>query len=313
MKVLFFTNMYPNENDKVQGLFIKNQLENLIDSGIDVDYLNIKIDNAIIDYIKGYFALRKKLKHGKYDLIHAHYGFLGFLAAFQKMVPFVLTLHGSDVNIIWQRFFSKFAAIFASSLIVTNKSHKNIMGKKSIIIPTGIDKNTFYPIDRSLAREKMGLKKDGKYIVFPSWRTRKVKNYPLFSDVIKKLKEKDNTFEEILLEGLSGREVNLCFNASNLLLLTSFSEGSPLVIREALACNLPIVSLDVGDVAERIKNYSNCYIVGKSVDDIAANVFKIVSNGGKAVNTGNEGLVTLEDNTKELISIYNSVVFKSKK
>ncbi len=301
--------MYPNESDKVQGLFIKNQLENLINSGIEVDYLNISIKNAVPDYIKGYFVLRKKLKYGKYDLIHAHYGFLGFLAAFQKQVPFVLTLHGTDVNIIWQRFFSKFAAIFAKSIIVTNKSHKKIMGKKSMIIPTGIDQNTFYPIEKNVAREKMGLKKDGKYIIFPSWRTRKVKNYPLFSDVIKRLKEKDNTFEEILLEGLSGSEVNLYFNAANLLLLTSFSEGSPLVIREALACNLPIVSLDVGDVAERIKNYSNCYIVSNGVDEITSNIFKIVSENGKAVNKGNEGLVTLEENAKELISLYNKVLF----
>ena len=309
MKVLFFTNMYPDEDDKVAGLFVKNQLESLNRKGIDVDYLLVNVKNPLKDYFLGYLQLLKTLKGKEYDLIHAHYGFVGFLSAFQKQIPFILTLHGSDVNIWWQRIFSKFATFFAKKVIVTNQKHKEIMVGNAILVPTGVDNYTFYPMDPKVARNKLGLKDGAKYIVFPSSRKRKVKNYPLFKKVIMKLQEIDSSYVELHLEDKTPEEVNLCFNAADLLLLTSFSEGSPLVIREALLCNLPVVSLDVGDVRERIIDFTNCYVVDNSLDDIVSKILNVTQvSGVRAQSKKKINFSTLESNADQIISVYKSVL-----
>ncbi|PID59197.1 MAG: hypothetical protein CR986_06890 [Ignavibacteriae bacterium] len=306
MKILFYTNMYPTAEDTVKGLFVKNQLESLQKLGVEVEYLHLIVKNSKTDYIKSYFSLLKKIKNNNYDLIHAHYGFMGFIAALQFKVPFVLTLHGSDANIWWQKIFSSFASFFARKIIVTNKEHKEEFGNKAVLIPTGINSNVFFHVNQDEAKKKLGLKSNLKYIVFPSARKRRVKNYPLYHQVLNKLKEMDSSYEELLLEDKTPEEVNLCYNAAEALLLTSFSEGSPLVIREALLTKLPIFSLDVGDVSERIRNYENCFIIPNNVDIIVKKIYSFTLNEKRyAKNISNKNnFETLETNAQELINIY---------
>ena len=62
------------------------------------------------------------------------------------------------------------------------------------------------------------------------------------------------------LRGYDRGEVNSLMCAADCLLLTSKREGSPQVIKEAMACGCPIVSVDVGDVAERIEGIEGCYV-----------------------------------------------------
>ena len=48
---------------------------------------------------------------------------------------------------------------------------------------------------------------------------------------------------------------------SDLLLVTSKQEVSPNVVKEAMACNIPIISSNCGDVNERIKKTNYSYLI----------------------------------------------------
>lgn len=311
MKVLFFTNMYPDETNIVKGIFVKNQMDGLIKKGANIDLLYLRVKNPLIDYFKGIFLLRTKIAKKRYDLIHAHYGFMGFICSFQRKVPFILTLHGSDVNILWQRFFSKIAYLSAKKVIVTNQLHKKIMGEKAVVVPTGIDSNTFKPMNKNSARQMLNLDNNKKYLLFPSSKLRKVKNYDLFNEVITILRNENKDYDELSLENLTPVEVNLIYNAADLLVLTSFSEGSPLVIREALACNLPIVSVNVGDVAYQIENIPNCVIASFNPIEIVQKIKIILSNHQTARKDNNILLHTIEDNAIHTLKIYKDILSKS--
>ena len=110
-------------------------------------------------------------------------------------------------------------------------------------------------------REGQKVSSDILKIGFPGNPERAEKNYPLFSKVINLLKESDYKVEEVIFHGLSRVEVVDNLNQINVLVLTSFNEGSPQIIKEALACNTPIVSVPVGDVAKVLANISNCRVI----------------------------------------------------
>jgi len=117
----------------------------------------------------------------------------------------------------------------------------------------------------------MGLKQNDTIILFSGSFTNKVKNYPLAR---KALALVDQNIKLIELKGYSREQVNLLLNSCNVALLTSFSEGSPNFIKEAMACNCPVVSTDVGDVKEITSNIDGTYICDFSPDDVAKKTFK---------------------------------------
>ena len=71
------------------------------------------------------------------------------------------------------------------------------------------------------------------------------------------------------MTGVPNSAVPVWLNASHALLLTSLHEGSPTVVKEALACGLPVVSVDVGDVAERIEGIEGCHLAQPDPADLA--------------------------------------------
>ena len=88
--------------------------------------------------------------------------------------------------------------------------------------------------------------------------------------------------------------------------MTSFSEGSPQIIKEALACNCPIISIDVGDVKERIQNVENCVV--SSEKDLTFNINKLLSN--KRSSNGRD-YIRVFDNiiiAEKLIKLYKSII-----
>ena len=150
------------------------------------------------------------------------------------------------------------------------KIHKRVgINNKSSVIPCGVNFEVFYPVELKKAREKLNMKMEKKYILFGANFNRAEKNSSLAFSAMDKLKM---DCELIELDKRSREEVNLLLNACNLLLLTSKSEGSPQVIKEALACNCPIVATDVGDIQELIDGTEGCYLTSFNPDDIAEKI-----------------------------------------
>ena len=162
--------------------FVKDQEKSLSDLGIDVGYFLIK-GKGILGYIRNLGLMKKELRLGKYDLIHAHYGLSGCLSVMQRMKPVITTFHGGDIDIAFNKPFSIIAMYFSSFCIFVNNKdmqrYRILTKAKSAVIPCGVDFDIMYPIsDRSQLRKKYGFKKDKKIILFSSSFYRQVKNYP---------------------------------------------------------------------------------------------------------------------------------------
>ena len=279
---------------KVIRPYLNEQIKGLEKLGVTFSHLPID-QKGINGYLRILLKLRKILKSENYALIHAHYGLIGTLASMQRKVPVVITFHGSDINILKNRFLS-LLGIFLSrkNIFVSNQLVVKKFISKSIIIPCGIDLDKFYPIPKNVARKALGYNNIDKLVLFTSHFDNPVKNYSLAKKGISLLKN----VELIELKDYSREEVNLLMNACDCLLLTSKYEGSPQVIKEAMACNCPIVSTKVGDVPEIISSAKNCCIVDFDPGEIAKAVNDIInknirSNGRDFIKHLDNNLIAL--------------------
>ncbi|MAR35020.1 MAG: hypothetical protein CL714_05785 [Chloroflexi bacterium] len=306
MKVLIVSS-----KNKGKSAFVIQQANSIISKDIIVEHYWIK-GKGVVGYLKNLIPLRKKIKESNCDIIHAHYGLSGLLACLQNIKPVVVTFHGSD---IFQNSKNRFLSFIASRL-----SSKNIFvhidqlkripfsKNKSNIIPCGVDMNIFKPVKKKIAKSKMGLQKDERYILFSSHFSNKVKNYDLAERIINSLGMKVNLIE---LKDYSMDEVNLLLNGVDLLLVTSLRETGPMIVKEAMAANCPIVSNDVGDVKTVVGgDVEKCYVVNSNkAQDFVYVINEVFENDNRT--DGRKKIIDLNLDTisisKKIIRLYNEI------
>jgi len=239
--------------------FILEQAEALKHNGCEIAFFGLQ-GKGIKGYLKNLSSLKKEVMEFKPDVIHAHYGLSGLLANMQRRIPVVTTYHGSDINDKSVLRFSRMAiCLSAWNVFVSTKTLEIAKPKKKYsLIPCGIDLSDLQLTEKSAARQKMNLSAEKKYVLFAGAFDNKVKNAPLAKEAVSLLR--DNNVELLELKGYSRDEVTLLMCAADAFLMTSFTEGSPQVVKEALACGCPIVSVDVGDVKERTQGVEGCYV-----------------------------------------------------
>lgn len=285
MKVLIIcSGNFPNDHEKsfsIYQAFIDDQINAVSIYTNDIDVYLIK-GKGILGYLRNLRPLRKYIKEKKVDILHAHSGLSGMLAALIRNKPLIVTYHGSDINESKGNFLSVFPILRANWNIFVSKNlyNKTIIKPKNRynVIPCGVDFDLFKPMDREDVRTKMGIKREEKIILFSSSFDNRVKNYPLAKQAIESLNEKVRFIE---IKNRTRQEVALMLNAADLLLLTSFSEGSPQIIKEAMACNCPIVATDIGDIKEVITDTKGCYIASFNTQDIAIKINKALTFGNR--------------------------------
>ena len=303
MKVLIVA----SGNSAIISPFVKEQGDSLKDIGLDIDYFLIK-GKGVTGYLKNYFNLIRLVKNNTYDIIHAHYGLSGLLATFQSHVPVVITFHGSDVNLNRTNFYLSFLASRLSdeNIFVHESLSKkiNLFSNQTEIIPCGVDLNLFKPFDKLASRDKLGLNHNGYYILFSSSFNNKIKNAALAKLAL------DNIKNATLIEmkGYSREEVHLLMNAVDILIVTSYSETGPLVVKEALACNCPIISTDVGDVKKLVKGIKNCKIVEYDAKQIEQSIRDILSSNQKSDGRTAVKHLGLEKVAAEVYEVYKKVL-----
>lgn len=289
--------------------FILEQAQALRQHGVVVDYFGV-VGKGIKGYLGALSLLRKKINEFQPDIIHAHYGLSGLLANLQRKVPVVTTYHGSDINVVAVRRFSKMAMCLSAWNVFVSQRNVELakIHKKYSLLPCGIDVDNFSLQDKSEARDALQWDADGKYVLFAGAFDNEVKNAPLAQAAVQLLPN----VRLIELKGYSRQEVATLFYAVDVLLLTSFTEGSPQVVKEAMACNCPVVTVDVGDVKERLEKIQPSAIVERNPQSIAKALHVILEYGERS--TGREELLRQGlDNRKvaeKLIQIYNNILNK---
>lgn len=320
MKVLVVCSYKSYVSDGIAP-FIKEQVETLRalkigDAGLEVEYYLLH-GKGVFGYLKEIPTLRKKMREFKPDVIHAHFGLCGLLANIAtRRVPVVVTYHGSDINDSHVYKFSKYAIrLSAWNIFVSRKNMEYAgfsNGKKCSLISCGVDDTLFVPMEKGECRRKLqefGKWKEvegKKYVLFTKQFFNIAKDYPLAKAAIERL---DNV-ELLEFIGYTREESVLLINAVDALLMTSKTEGSPQVIKEAMACGCPIVSVDVGDVKERINCIDGCYVAQtREPEELAKLLRKAFAFEGKT--NGREVLTTQNLSNqliaKQLIEIYQRV------
>ena len=247
---------------------------------------------------------------GEFDLVHAHYGFLvGLLGCFQRRVPLIVTMRGSDVNDSDERPVTRIVARRAQRvLVMSEEMRQSLECEDAVVLPYGIDVELFRPIPRQVARETLNLRPDIPYILFPYDIKRPIKRFHLAEQAVAQLQTKYPDLQLITISQEPHERVMLYANACDVLLLCSASEGAPVAIREAMACNLPIVSTAVGDVPDLIAGLEQCYISSDRPNDIADNLNRVLEHYSRS--NGRTRLEQISGRTaaRKVRSIYNELL-----
>lgn len=261
--------------------FILEQAEALKKVGCEVEFFGLQ-GKGLKGYLMNLPALKQRIKSFQPDIIHAHYGLSGLLANLQRKVPVVVTYHGSDINDKKVLPFSKLAMRLSAWNIFVSRKTMNIAQpkRKFTLLPCGIDLSDLQLTEKIKARQMMNLDMNKIYVLFAGAFDNQIKNVALAKETIALLH--DDNVNLLELKDYSREEVTLLMCAVDAFLMTSITEGSPQVIKESMACGCPIVSVDVGDVKERIDGVEGCYVAKNREPKELANLFrKAVSFEGK--------------------------------
>lgn len=310
MKVLFIS----SANSGIISPIVISQGKSLQNSGISVSYFGI-YGKGIKGYLSNIPQIRKKVKEYNPDFIHAHYSLSGIIVALcVTNKPVIVSLMGSDIQagFIFKNAIKLFSTLFWKAVIVkSDKMKATIRLGNAHVIPNGVDLKCFKPLRDSGFKKKIGFKEQNINILFLADPKRMEKNHKLAADAMKFVKTKNAKLN--VCYNLTHSDIPKVINASDIILMTSKWEGSPNVIKEAMACNRPIVSTDVGDVKWLLGNEAGHFIAGYQPKDVAINIDKACffhtnvgnTSGRKRINEIGLDNCTIAD---KLQSLYRSIL-----
>lgn len=328
LRILAVTNMYPMPRHPDWGTFVEQQIVGLRRIGLDVDVMFVnRIERGIGSYLTMGGELRNHIKHFQPDVVHVMYG--GILAEKVTSVvedrPSVVSFCGSDLlgellsgpirRIISEYgvLASHIAARRAFGIVVKSRNLEEALPatvdrSKVRIIPNGIDLERFKPLEQVACRKQLGWTSNRFHVLFPTTGGDPRKRPGLAQAAIDIANRSGLNAEMHQLQGVPHEEVPIWLNASDVVLLTSLHEGSPNVIKEALACDVPIISVDVGDVRELISGAEGCYMALPDPHDLGAKLHLVGSNRGRIAGRGKVQHLSLEHTALNLRRFYLEVL-----
>jgi glycosyltransferase involved in cell wall biosynthesis len=321
--VLVVTSEWPTVDLPRNVPFIVQQVRYLRAAGLQVEVMPFRGARSPMNYARAWRAVQRRIREGGHDLVHAQFGQAGALAAFPKRCPLVVTYHGDDLEgivgedgrYLWLgrvlRRVSQAVALRADATVAVSRHLvKYLPRPPDAIIPTGIDFETFRPVPMAEARGRLGLPEGRKLVLFPANPREARKRHALAEEAVRMVEGA----ELVVAWGVLHQDVSLYMNACDVLVQTSMHEGSPTVVKEALACDMPIVSVDVGDVRERLEPVEGCVVCP---DDrpgtIAAALKSVLVRGGRV--RGRETVASLEESllTARLLEVYRTAILRSRR
>lgn len=276
MKVLVVTNMWPGPGAPSRGVFVAEQVGSLEARGHEVEVLAIDPRGRRRRYLELPPRLAVRALRFRPDVVHAHYGLTGAVAVTWRLAPVVVTFHGSDVFIPWQRRISRIAAAGAAASIFVSEAARAGLGVTGEVIPCGVDPARFRPVPRGPARRRLGISPGARVVLFAGRRDNPVKGFELLEAARARMARPVTVLE---LRDVPRDEVPEWMAAADVLALTSRHEGSPMVVKEALSCGLPVVSVPVGDVGERILGVPGCRLVEARPEAVAGGLDAVLDGG----------------------------------
>jgi teichuronic acid biosynthesis glycosyltransferase TuaC len=284
-RLLAITNLWPSEEQPAYGPFISAAVDALRKQGLACDVLFIRGYRSPVAYVAGAFAslLMPLAYPHKYLLVHCHGGETALAARFFLGGPVVASYLGTDIlgarvgglrlrAKYWLR--SRVLRMHAATMSATTTKSVEMEAllpsrarSRNRVIPDGVDRGRFCPRDRAHARAELGWTSDGTIVLFAGRAEAVEKRLWLAREVVHIAGIAIPDIELRIASSVPPNLMPLHYAAADCLLHTSVSEGSPNVVKEALACDLPVVATPAGDVRELLRDVEACAV--SEVDPIA--------------------------------------------
>jgi glycosyltransferase involved in cell wall biosynthesis len=323
IRVLMITSDWPDHASwGGTATFIPRQVDFLRAAGVDVDVFRFRGGGKAVRYAAAWFDVQRRLRRERYDLVHAQFGQSGLLAL-PKRLPLVVTFRGDDLEGVLNEatgqltargrmlpLLSRAVARRADATIVVSAHMKAFLHPQAQphVIPSGLDFKHFRLIPQAEARRHLGLPPEGRLALFVGSPTSSRKRYDLARRAVDIVK-RSRPVELVLGWAVPHEQIPYFMNACDALVFTSRQEGSPNVVKEALACNLPVVSVAVGDVPERLRDLTGCEVCADDAPEtIAAALIRTLDRGARTA--GRERMRELDEHiiTERVIGVYRSVL-----
>ena len=298
----------------------RNQGASLTDIGVNVDYFIVN-KRGFNGYLKNIKPLRQQIKSKKYDIIHAHYAFCGYLASLASIglsMSIVVSIMGSDIQA--HKIYPCIARLFAKctpwqAVVVKSQEMKRRLGmSRAIVLPNGVNMDRFKEYDKQDCQKRLGWDVKKVHVLLPADPSDSRKNAPLAEGAIKLLNESGNyNIEFHGMVGVPNEHTPILYNAADAVVLPSLYEGSANAVKEAMACNRPLVTTDMGDCKERLDGLEGCCVAKTyRVEEFAELLEKAIKFDGRT--RGRERLLAdeLSDSqvAQKLVEIYKRVMKK---
>lgn len=321
IRVLMITAGWPQPGQPQTTHFVKRQAEFLQRAGVQVDVFQFRGAKRFWNYARAWTQVRPMIRSGRYDLVHAQFGQSGALAL-PRHLPLVVTFRGSDIlGIVGENgrytFAGKISQLVArlvarrANAVVVVSEHMKAYFRTSapvLVLPSGLDFDLFRCMPRDEARRRLGWPLDKRLVLFAGNPEQPRKRYSLAKAAVDLLNQQ-LAAELVVAWGVSHSDVPLYMNACDAFVFTSMQEGSPNVVKEALACDLPVVSVAIGDVEERLKGIDGCELCpDERPETIAACLERVLRRGQRVAGRIAVAHLAEEAITARLIGLYQTVL-----
>ena len=264
------------EVSRYKSNFADHQLPFVTEQGESLRALGCEVECFLVrgNYLRAVKALKQKIRACQPDIVHAHFGLSAITAELQSLVPVITTFHNGETLNWHVNFLTSLFSLRAKHVVYVAQHIHDLLyfkAKKYSIIPCGVNMDDCHIIDQITAREQLGFETGVKYILFGGGFDNQRKNYAILRNAVERMEkapwipveggERCGNIVCLEMKGLSRAECVLRMNACDLFALPSHSEGSPQALKEAVACNCPIVATDMADVRHLLGDLPGHYIL----------------------------------------------------
>lgn len=286
--------------------FVETQTRSLRDLGWAVTLSVVDNRTSICGIAQNVRRLRAEVASSGAEVVHAQYGTVtaAVADAARGRLPLVISFCGGDLlgtpapGLLWwmrsraSRSIGLLAAWRAQSLVVKSRNLLSALPAplrcRAEVIPNGVDEKMFAPLSREDARSKLGWSESQPVVLFNTGinannrAPRAVKNLPLAQATMGELRKSHPLARLETLSLTPQADVALKMSAADCLLVTSLHEGSPNIVKEAMACNLPVVTVACGDVADRLADVQPGCVVPYDAAQLASSIRQVLERGGRS-------------------------------
>lgn len=315
------------------ALFLKHdivnadtQMNSLTNAGVIIEYGHFSNRRSIVGLLKAGVKIWSIARRKDISLIHVMWGSTtGLLTCIFSSKPVVISFCGSDLlgnknadgSISISGRINRFLSQTASLISAWNITKSSQMArqlpvaaqKRTTVIPNGVDLAGFFPMDRDKACERLNWEKENKYVLFFYTEGQVVKNPDMAMEIFRRVKNRVQHSELKIVRKVPHEDLVYYYNAADVLIITSFHEGSNNSLKEAKACNLPIVTVDVGDAEERLTFVKNCYVIRNwDIESFVDKVTEVLLSEERSNGNDLSNDVSLNHVSSQIVEVYNKIL-----